>query len=124
MGLSITRDARSAQEFLDFEFIFETEDRRCTVLDSELRDDGVYYAAVQLTWTGSDARVVFGLVCLVDRHNDPSLGYAPIAESMGPRVFNCPARILDLLTPTSHPYALAWRWACRHRARAHSTAAH
>ena len=124
MGLSIVRNAASAKEFLDLDFTFETEDRRCAVLDSEFGDDGVYYAAVEITWTGSDARVVFGLVCLVDRHNDPSLGYDPISEAMGPRVFDCPARILDLLTPTSQPYAIAWRRNCRHRAGMLSAATH
>lgn len=122
MGWTIVRTATSAKEFLDLEFTFETEDRRCTVLDSEFGDDGVYYAAIQMTWTGSDAREVSGLVCLVERHNDPSLGYKPISEAMGPRYFACPSRILDLLTPTCQPFAIAWRWNCRHRTAAHSVA--
>lgn len=122
MGMTIVRSAVSAKDFLDREFTFETNDHRCAVLDSELGDDGVYYAAIQMTWTGSDAREVSGLVCLVERSDDPSLGYKPISEAMGPRYFACPSRILDLLTPTSQPFAIAWRWNCRHRPAAHSVA--
>ena len=34
-------------------------------------------------------------------------------ESMGPCEDNCPAHILDLLTPTDKEYALDWRRRCR-----------
>ncbi|WP_339454568.1 DUF6927 domain-containing protein, partial [Pseudomonas sp. EA_5y_Pfl2_R50] len=34
-------------------------------------------------------------------------------ESMGPCEDNCPAHILDLLTPTDKEYAIDWRRRCR-----------
>src|SRR3546814_18607482 len=34
-------------------------------------------------------------------------------ESMGPCEADCPARILDLLTPTDKEYAREWRTRCR-----------
>lgn len=39
-------------------------------------------------------------------------GYKDMDESMGPCESECPERILQLLTPTSHEYALAWRQRC------------
>ncbi|EZP65197.1 hypothetical protein BV96_04718 [Sphingomonas paucimobilis] len=44
-----------------------------------------------------------------------------LSENMGPCEADCPAAILDLLSPTEHEYALDWRARCRanlaHRAR-------
>src|SRR3546814_2469904 len=44
-----------------------------------------------------------------------------LTENMGPCEADCPAAILDLLSPTEHEYALDWRARCRanlaHRAR-------
>ena len=36
-----------------------------------------------------------------------------LEESMGPHEADCPARILDLLTPTDKDYAIDWRARCR-----------
>jgi len=36
-----------------------------------------------------------------------------MTETMGPREAECPAAILDLLTPTQSEYALDWRRRCR-----------
>ncbi len=36
-----------------------------------------------------------------------------LTETMGPYNYGCPARILDLLSPTDNEYALAWREKCR-----------
>ena len=123
MGWISLRTSASAKEFLDLEFTYDNEDRRSSVLDSVFGDDGVYYAAVELAWTGTGDRVVFGLVCLVENEGGPSFGYKPMSEAMGPRSFGCPTHILDRLTPTSQPYALAWRWNCRQRAAASPSAA-
>jgi hypothetical protein len=115
MGWISLRTSTSAKEFLDAEFTFDHEDRRSSVLDSVFGDDGVYYAAVELVGTGIDERVVFGLVCLVEDDGGLAFSYKPISEAMGPRAFGCPAQILDRLTPTCQPYALAWRQNCRQR---------
>jgi hypothetical protein len=37
---------------------------------------------------------------------------------MGPCESDCPEDILDLLTPTDRPYAIAWRARCRANAAA------
>lgn len=36
-----------------------------------------------------------------------------LSENMGPCEADCPASILDLLTPTEHRHALDWRERCR-----------
>ncbi len=90
MGWISLRTSASAKEFLHLEFTYDNEDRRSSVLDSVFGDDGVYYAAVELAWTGTDVRVVFSLVCLVENKGCPAFGYKPISEAMGPRSFGCP----------------------------------
>jgi len=62
-------------------------------------------------------REVTALVCLV-RYNPRDregyiFGYKDMDESMGPCEAECPPAILDLLTPTERPYAVAWRERCR-----------
>ncbi len=56
---------------------------------------------------------VFALVCLVRRNpkstDGHAFGYKDMSESMGPWEDGCPAKILDLLTPTTSEYALDWR---------------
>src|SRR3546814_16727894 len=61
--------------------------------------------------------IVFAVVCLV-RWNPRSrdghqFGYKDMSENMGPCEADCPAAILELLSPTDHEYALDWRARCR-----------
>jgi hypothetical protein len=60
---------------------------------------------------------VTALVCLVRYHPHNCggyiFGYKDMDESMGPCEAACPPAILDLLTPTDRPYAVAWRERCR-----------
>jgi hypothetical protein len=55
----------------------------------------------------------FALVCLVrDNTKDRdgrNFGVKDMSETMGPCEAECPAKILDLLAPTTSEYALAWR---------------
>jgi hypothetical protein len=64
-------------------------------------------------------REVVALVCLlrnVPRALDGyNFGYKDMDESMGPCEARCPKTILDLLTPTTHEYALEWRKRCQER---------
>ena len=77
-----------------------------------------FYAAVK----GKNGEV-WAFVCAIafyrgDGHN---FGYKDMEESMGPVQQKCPARILDLLTPTDNKYALEWRAACRENIAAQKT---
>lgn len=74
-----------------------------------------YYAAVQRTDTG----VVFAAVFLTSTKRSPgyNFSYKPMTEGEGPSARECPAHILDLLTPTTNNYAVEWREDCRKYAR-------
>lgn len=75
-----------------------------------------YYAAVEILRSDDERRVI-AAVCLV-RYNPRDregyvFGYKDMDETMGPCEAECPAAILDLLTPTTNVHALAWRERCR-----------
>jgi hypothetical protein len=79
----------------------------------------VAYAAVETVRVADGAREVWAAVILLRysrAKDDPyPFGTKELEESMGPRECGCPARILDLLTPTTNAWALEWRAACRAR---------
>jgi hypothetical protein len=82
------------------------------------------YAAVETVDKASGEREVWAAVILLRYRrgtDDPyPFGTKELEESMGPVECGCPARILDQLTPTTNPNALAWRERCRrhqHRRR-------
>jgi hypothetical protein len=77
-----------------------------------------YYAAAE-RYTESETQEIFAIVCLTrfNRRNKEGLifGYKDMTEHMGPCESACPRHILDLLTPTTHEYALDWRARCNAR---------
>lgn len=86
------------------------------ILASSCPGNRVYYAAAQTLYDGVPGEV-FAVVCLV-RWNPRSkdghqFGYKDMSENMGPCEADCPAHILDLLSPTDNAYALDWRARCR-----------
>ena len=60
---------------------------------------------------------VFAIVCKLQRkpQEEYNFGYKDINEEMGPYYFNCPERILRLLSPTKNEYAKNWRLKCLER---------
>lgn len=102
--------------YLDDQFTYEKEGVRSTVLRSALVKKRTYYAAVEQLRPGQE-REVFAIACLV-RYNPRDregyiFGYKDMTEHMGPCEAECPAAILDLLTPIDAEYAVAWRERCR-----------
>lgn len=79
------------------------------------------YAALRYHTEGafSGAKVgdTVGLVYLTKRDKRArdgfDFGYKDMDETEGPYENRCPERILNLLTPTDHQYAIAWRARCR-----------
>jgi len=69
---------------------------------------GKYYA-VRVNKTGE----VYGLVALVKRKKEGWIYTKLVDEGMGPHEAKCPAKVLDLLSPTDNEYALRWREVCR-----------
>ena len=109
------------RQYLDDQFTYQRPELRCRVLRSALVSMRVYYAAVEFLRPGVP-REVAAIVCLV-RYNPRDrdgyvLGYKDMDEGMGPCEADCPEPILDLLTPTDRPHALAWRARCRENAAA------
>jgi hypothetical protein len=110
---------KTPKQYLDAQFTFENERRKLTVLDSAAKL-GTYYAAVESIAKATGEREVFALVCLTNYRpkgfsDGTTFGYKDMDETMGPNACECPARILDLLTPTTNDYANEWRKNCRER---------
>lgn len=108
---------KTPKEYLDNQFTFERNGGNITstVLKSAVKNMRTYYAAVEHVIDGK--RQVFAVVCLV-RYNKRDkdgyiFGYKDMDETMGPCEAECPASILDLLTPTEAKYAIEWRAKCR-----------
>jgi len=76
---------------------------------------GTFYAAVKIK-DGAEAGNVFAYVALTKGSSGSSFGWKSMEEEMGPYSYDCPARILDLLSPTDNENALVWRNKCRERA--------
>jgi hypothetical protein len=104
------------RQYLDDQFTYQRDGLRSTVLRSALARVRTYYAAVEHTYPDRE-REVFAAICLVHynrRDREGTIfGYKDMDESMGPCEAECPAAILDLLTPTTNEHALAWRERCR-----------
>ena len=76
------------------------------------------YAAVETVRPNGEREVWAAVFLLnyVPRAKDGfTFGYKDMDETVGPNADNCPARILDLLTPTESQYANDWRNRCRAR---------
>ncbi|MDD2462444.1 MAG: hypothetical protein PHI97_00440 [Desulfobulbus sp.] len=59
-------------------------------------------------------RKVFAAVVLLGYRNDDhyNFGYKEMDETMGPGYYDCPRKILDLLTPTDNENSVEWRKKC------------
>ncbi len=114
-------DHAGPRDYLDAQFTFENAEGRSKVLCSTLLGD-TYYAAVEQQRSDGGESAVFALVCLIDYNPRDAegfvFGYKDMTEHMGPCESDCPEDILDLLTPTDRPYAIAWRARCRANAAA------
>ena len=117
MGWTYTHKpaGQSASEFLREHFTEETDKLRWEMLDIAIVRFRTAYAAVRKTNKLTGDSLVFGLVCLLDHRpaDEYNFGWKEIEESMGPVESDCPARILDLLTPTKAEFAIEWRARCR-----------
>jgi len=83
------------------------------VLDICVRPFSAAYAAVERTHLMTGAKEVYGLVVAIRHSKDGYVWTKMMDEDMGPYYTECPARILDLLSPTTDESALKWRGWCR-----------
>lgn len=109
----------SAKEEITRELTCDNEHGRWTVLRIAMKG-GVAYAATEYilkTKKGvlrMKTRRVFGTVVLTgyDRKDYYNFGTKIVDESMGPYECECPANILNLLTPTTNEHSKSWRETC------------
>jgi hypothetical protein len=101
---------------LDKQLTCEGEHKKFRVLKSAMVGP-TYYAAVEII--SDNTRKVTAVVVLTEVDHDEigCCGYKILDENMGPDEAQCPADILDLLTPTDNGYALDWRRRCRRSPR-------
>lgn len=105
----------SAKEFIERELLVWTSPtHQYRVLDGGVKNFRTYYGAVEKVELATGVRDVFAVIVLLSYSRDYyNFGYKDMSEDMGPYQTDCPARILDLLTPTTSQYANDWRRACR-----------
>ena len=108
----------TAKAYLDAQFTYERDvdgaKHGSRIIASSCLRNQVYYAAAQPY--GQADTAIFAIVCLVrwnprDKEN-LIFGYKDMSEQAGPCEAECPERILALLDPTTHEYAIDWRRRC------------
>lgn len=109
----------SVAEFFKKEFGWEQDGKKVTVLDVAVVGLRTAYLAIERKFEkdGQPYRDVFGMVCLLDYNNKDyhNFGYKGMEETMHPYYYDCPKRILDLLTPIDSDNANEWRKNCLER---------
>lgn len=108
------------KQYLDAQFSYDPNHDRgrsqsLRILKSALRGT-TYYAACELKDADKPAAVT-AVICNVKinptARDGLTFGYKDMTENMGPYNYDCPASVLDLLTPTDNAYANEWRSKCR-----------
>lgn len=88
------------------------------VLKSSMKGS-IYYAAVKKTkFSEPEKATVFAAICMtsVKLKDHFNFSYKDMDETCGPYYYDCPAGILELLSPTNNEYALNWRKKCIEKA--------
>ena len=104
----------SNKKWFEDQFSFENERIKSTVLECASTLN-VAYLAVEHIHKGDGERDVHAYVILTRwvRGDWYNFGQKEMSECSGPWRTRCPAKVLDLLTPTDDKYALEWRAKCR-----------
>lgn len=117
MGWTYFAKPNDVKRWFEQELTWENaEVTQCVLASAVSLTEG--YAAVERIDRATGQRTVFAAVSLFKhiRTSDPyNFGYKDFSEASGHGLINCPARILDLLTPTGDRTANEWRQACRER---------
>jgi hypothetical protein len=112
-GVQSLDSHKDPREYLDAFF----ESQQMLVLASTTLFNEVYYAAVECIDPTTEQPSVFAAICLYRcKPNDPQgfiFEYKDMSDDEGPVASDCPAAILDLLTPTTNETSNEWRERCR-----------
>ena len=91
----------------------KTDGKSVKVLDCATVNRTTAYLAVEII-KPIEGRRVIAVVCLIRYSRDYyNFTYKDMDEGMGPFYYDCPERILNLLTRTDSESALKWRAQCR-----------
>jgi hypothetical protein len=112
---------RPTRKIIDEDNTWESDEVRVRPIKSAVVNFRTYYAALGIEHKDTGKLDVIGLVVLVERKGD-EITTKEMTEESGPCYYDCPAGILDLLSPTKNEWALAWRAACRIEAAKRSKA--
>jgi hypothetical protein len=121
MGWTYTEKPKhlSIFDFFSREFNHENEKTRSRVLACSTKNFSEAYMAYEILDKETKSKKVIAIVCLIHfNRGEFNFGYKDMEEFSGPYVFNCPKKILDLLTPLkedgkeSTGWAKTWRDRC------------
>ena len=117
--------AQDAREKIDREFTWESEVEGvkyyCRPIAHAVKGS-VHYLAIERYAPYTGERKVWACVVLTQIDRRKGWFYEKtVDETMGPCERNCPAKILDLLTPTDREWAIEWRNDCRKNLEAKKT---
>lgn len=94
-------------------YTWQEDDRGAEVLDVAANGNIVYAAVHYWNHATNEDEIHAAVVKTATVSRDYfNFGYKDMSESMNPYYYDCPKRILDLLTPTTNEYALEWRRKC------------
>ena len=102
------------KDFFAKQFDYKNEDGGSGKIIACSSKLGTTYLAYKVVGPMGDGETI-GIVCLTayDHKDYYNFGYKDMSENMGPNQYDCPEKILKLLTPTTHKYALEWRKNCQ-----------
>lgn len=118
MGWTGMEKPHNVAEWMKRQLTWESGERSNVCLDIAIVNRRTAYAAVKSTYADGTTSVwaaIYELEFIPRARSFETFRYKDMSEDVGPMAFDCPARILDLLTPTDSKYANEWRARCRER---------
>lgn len=110
---------KERREEMDKVYTWESDERVVRPLASTIKGN-VYYGAIETIHKETGERNVVCAIDLLGSYKEGFwywYGYKDMDETMGVNgCYDCPAKILDLLTPTDSEWANEWRQKCREQA--------
>lgn len=112
MGWTYTRanDISEEEDIVRCEFTFVGKETACTVLDMA-KVGNVYYQAVERIDKAGKRYVFAGIVLTAHNNSEPrfNFGVKTLSEEEGPFYYDCPAKIMKMLSPADNEGAKEWR---------------
>lgn len=109
-------EKQSLKDFFSKEFGtgIERNGNICQILDIALVNFTEVYMAYERHDLKTNEKTVHAIICLVKfvKNDEMNFGYKDMDESMHPFYYNCPERILKILSPTTNESELSWRKEC------------